>query len=444
MNTYNILYSIFVFYFFLSYNLSFCSEDEEPFLYKRSPDYLINNRFFEIEPAETAFSLDIQPIDYPDNYTLKQLYLLSRHGSRKPIIAQVQALNQLDKAFANAPVAKEWGKNPFTVEENYRLGTRGKLEPYYDGIQSFKRYKKFWENVKYDADVVKFQTADRFWISQSAMAYSEGLFVGTGPIGACKNEPVYIWSYPWNQDYFLEMYTNCLRFNQTVLNNFTYYIEQTYAYGNKTLAPLAEKLTKKYNINPPLDPQLVPSIYTYCDFMVLHYDQTDTWCALLSDDEHRLALYYWTMRDYFQYSYGHPLNEKLGCAYLTQFVNSVDDYLNGNSRMVADLKFAHGFTESIVLTTLGVYKNKYPATADLTFEQIKGLKYIQQTVTYWSSTIYFEIYTSPSNDALLRLVVNFEPYVIPGCDGEYCEWTKFKSIFADKINCDFEKMCAYP
>ncbi|RIB23538.1 hypothetical protein C2G38_833675 [Gigaspora rosea] len=163
MNTYNILYSIFVFYLFLSYNLSFCSEDEEPFLYKRSPDYLINNRFFEIEPAETAFSLDVQTINYPDNYTLKQLYLLSRHGSRKPNIGQVQSLNQLDKAFANAPVAKEWGKNPFIVEEDHRLGTRGKLEPYYDGIQSFKRYKKFWENVKYDADVVKFQTADRSW-----------------------------------------------------------------------------------------------------------------------------------------------------------------------------------------------------------------------------------------------------------------------------------------
>ncbi|CAG8698673.1 12598_t:CDS:2, partial [Gigaspora rosea] len=241
------------------------------------------------------------------------------------------------------------------------------------------------------------------------------------------------------------MFTNCLRWNETVLNNFTEYIEQTYTYGNKTLAPIAEKLTKKYNINPPLDPQLVPYIYTYCDFLVLHYNRADTWCALLSDDELILARYYWATRNYYQYSYGHILlMKKMGCAYLTQFVNSVNDYLNGNSRMVADLKFAHGFTESLVLTTLGVYKNKYPSTADLTLEQIKSLKYTEPKVTYWSSTMYFEIYTSPSNDALIRLVVNFEPYVIPGCDGEYCEWSKFKSILGDKINCDFEKMCAYP
>ncbi|CAG8469320.1 34178_t:CDS:2 [Gigaspora margarita] len=376
-------------------------EQEEPYLYKRSPDYLINKRFFEFKPAEEAFSLDVKTIDYPDNYTLKQLYLLSRHGSRKPNLQQLPSLNKLDEAFANATVAKDWGKIPFTTEQNFRLGTRGKREPYYNGLQSLKRYEKFWKNVEYDADVIKFQTAD-------------------------------------------QMYTNCRRWNETVLNNFTDYIEQTNIYGNKTLAPLAEKLTKKYNINPPLDPKLVPYIYTYCDFLVLHYNRADTWCSILSDDELMLAQYYFTMRDYWQYSYGNPLNEKMGCAYITQFVNSVDDYLKGNSRMVVDLKFAHGFTERLVLTTLGVIKDKYPATADLTLEQIKSLKYTEQLVTYWSSTIYFEIYTSPNDDALMRLVVNFEPYVIPGCDGEYCKWTTFKSILGDKLNCDFEKMCAYP
>ncbi|CAG8450067.1 3580_t:CDS:2, partial [Gigaspora rosea] len=165
--------------------------NEEPFLYKRSPDYL-NKRFFEWKPAKSAFTLDVETINYSDNYTLKQLYLLSRHGSRKPAIQQVQSLDKLDKAFENAP-----GKNPFTVENNFRLGKRGKIEPYYNGLQSLKRYEKFWKNVKYDADVVKFQTADRFWISQSAISYSEGLLDGTGTVGMCKNEPVYIWSFRW-------------------------------------------------------------------------------------------------------------------------------------------------------------------------------------------------------------------------------------------------------
>ncbi|CAG8556684.1 5269_t:CDS:2, partial [Racocetra fulgida] len=139
------------------------------------------------------------------------------------------------------------------------------------------------------------------------------------------------------------------------------------------------------------------------------------------------------MRAYYQYSYGNPLNEQLGCVYITQFVNSVEDYLNGKSRMVADMKFAHGFTK------IGVFKDEYPLTADLSLEKIKGIKYTEQTTEYWSSATYFEIYTSPGKDVLMRLVVNSEPYKIPGCDGEYCKWSVFKNILGSKINCDFGK-----
>ncbi|CAG8795537.1 21315_t:CDS:2, partial [Racocetra persica] len=126
-----------------------------------SPDYLINNHFFEI--AKDVFSLDdIEPINYPDNYTLNQLFLLTRHGSRFPMAVQNTAFDKIDKAFANVSVAKDWPKNPFPVEKNFRLNTRGKLESYYGGLQSLKRYEKFWEIVEYDVDVVKFQTTDIF------------------------------------------------------------------------------------------------------------------------------------------------------------------------------------------------------------------------------------------------------------------------------------------
>ncbi|CAG8784899.1 3415_t:CDS:2, partial [Racocetra persica] len=233
-------------------------------------------------PAKDVFSLDIKPINYPDNYTLNQLFLLSRHD-------QISAFDKIDKAFANVSVAKDWPKHPFPVEKNSRLTTRGKLEPYYSGLQSLKRYEKFWKSVEYDVDVVKFQTSTAFWVSQSAMSFSEGLFDGTGPVGACKNEPVYIWSLqPVNIRPF-------------------------------TLAPIAERMSKKYNISPPLDPISVADMFNYCEFWVLHFNRTDTWCGLLSDDDLIFARYYWNMRDYFQYSYGNPLNEQLGCAYITQF-----------------------------------------------------------------------------------------------------------------------------
>lgn len=50
--------------------------------------------------------------------------------------------------------------------------------------------------------------------------------------------------------------------------------------------------------------------------------------------------------------YGNPLNKRLGCGYYTQLVNGVDDYLNGKSEMIADIKNSHGFTLLILFTTL--------------------------------------------------------------------------------------------
>ncbi|CAG8725851.1 36842_t:CDS:2, partial [Racocetra persica] len=162
MVSYSIQLFTFIFSLSLFYKLTLCSE-HEPFLYKHSPDYLINNHFFEIGPAKDVFSLDdIKPINYPDNYTLNQLFLLTRHGSRFPGADQNQAFDKIDKAFANVSVAKDWPKNPFPAEKNLRLTTRGKLEPYYGGLQSLKRYEKFWKCVEYDVDVVKFQTSTAF------------------------------------------------------------------------------------------------------------------------------------------------------------------------------------------------------------------------------------------------------------------------------------------
>ena len=96
---------------------------------------------------------------------------------------------------------------------------------------------------------------------------------------------------------------------------------------------VAKRLTKEYNIDLPLDPHLLPSIFTYCQFYILHFNRTDTWCSLLSPKELLLLRYHWDIHGYHTYLYGHPLNQRLGCKYYTQLVNGVEDYLNGKSFM---------------------------------------------------------------------------------------------------------------
>ncbi|CAG8754679.1 2152_t:CDS:2, partial [Funneliformis mosseae] len=95
---------------------------------------------------------------YPDKCELKQLHLVSRHGSRLPDPENIIAFDELEKIFANVSVAKGWYKNPFLMRKSHHLVKRGELEPYFDGLQSRKRYAKFWNGVEYDPEVIKFQS----------------------------------------------------------------------------------------------------------------------------------------------------------------------------------------------------------------------------------------------------------------------------------------------
>ncbi|CAI2182532.1 14867_t:CDS:2 [Funneliformis geosporum] len=339
---------------------------------------------------------------------------------------------ELEKIFANVPVAKDWYKNPFPMRKNFQLGKRGEIEPYFDGLQSRKRYARFWDGVEYDPEVVKFQCSNTSRTCASIMAFSEGLFNGKGSLDTCKSQPIYYWSAPLFQDDTLVMFFSCRRWNETVFTNNKILDEQLYTYVNKTLAPISKRISEEFNISPPLNPILVPQIFNNCQFWLTIFNRTDAWCSLLSPKELLLSRHYFDIIYYHQLSYGHPLNTRLGCRYITQLVNGVEDYLNGNSSMIADIKNAH------------IFKNKYPVSADLTFEQIKKLEYTEYTLLHWSSTLYFEIYKCSGDHALIRVLLDFKPFLIPGCDSEYCEWNKFKEILGDKIGCDFENMCAYP
>ncbi|CAG8651549.1 1596_t:CDS:2 [Funneliformis mosseae] len=383
--------------------------------------------FRVLKPPQTAFAQDIKQISYPDKCDLKQLHLVTRHGSRYPDPDSITIYDEFEKIFANVSVAKDWYKNPFPMRKNFQLVKRGEIEPYFDGLQSRKRYAKFWDGVKYDPEVVK--------TGASMMAFSEGLFNGKGSLDNCKSQPIFYWNEPFNKDDTLVMFLACRRWNETVATNNKILEEQIYAYGNKTIAPIAKRISEEYNISPPLDPHLVPNIFNYCQFSLTVYNRTDAWCSLLSPKELLLSRYYWDLYSYHQFSYGHPLNERIACRYFTQLVKGVEDYLNGNSSMIADLKNTHGTSISMILTTL---------VADLTFEQIKKVKFTEFRLIHWSSTIYFEIYKCSGDNVLIRALLDFKPFLIPGCDSEYCEWNKFKEILGDKIGCDFEKMCAYP
>ncbi|CAJ0839225.1 15393_t:CDS:2 [Entrophospora sp. SA101] len=101
--SYHTVYSVFILALFIFYNPTLCHE-----LFKYTPEELIDRDLFHLQKARIAFSLNIKPITYPDKCELKQLNLISRHGSRYPDPDDYVAYGKLEKVFANVPVAKNW------------------------------------------------------------------------------------------------------------------------------------------------------------------------------------------------------------------------------------------------------------------------------------------------------------------------------------------------
>ena len=46
------------------------------------------------------------------------------------------------------------------MKKKYQLVKRGEIEPYFDGLQSRKKYAKFWDGIKYDPEVIKFTSTE--------------------------------------------------------------------------------------------------------------------------------------------------------------------------------------------------------------------------------------------------------------------------------------------
>ena len=118
------------------------------------------------------------------------------------------------------------------------------------------------------------------------------------------------------------------------------------------LTKIAKRISESLHLTPELLPEHADHIYKACAFSIAFFDDTKTWCSLLNKEEILEIEYFGDIINYYTFSYGHELNEKLGCVLISNIVKSVENYLSGNSTFKADLKFAHGETLEFLITTL--------------------------------------------------------------------------------------------
>ncbi|KAF9980029.1 PHOsphatase [Mortierella antarctica] len=249
----------------------------------------------------------------------------------------------------------------------------------------------------------------------------------------------------------------------------------------------------------------VQTIYTACGFEMSLYGNDETWCQLLrlasplrgleSEASHAgeedikstfLKLEISSdLSKYYTFGPGVPFNRHLGCKLATSLLESIELALapdEGNSPgsrsddgdedeedtpklFRGHFKFGHSETIMFFSSFLRLLDRKgVRMTATMTPEQYEAREFKTSDLTPFAANMAFEVYRPkaaksnpgkwrlsdenetplppPASKGKVRMLVNEEPMIVPGCKAEFCEWATFKSILESAgARCDFETCC---
>ncbi|KAF9968152.1 PHOsphatase [Mortierella alpina] len=248
----------------------------------------------------------------------------------------------------------------------------------------------------------------------------------------------------------------------------------------------------------------VQTIYTACGFEMSFYGNDKTWCQLLrlaspvrsleSRDHHaseedikstflKLEISSDLSR-YYTYGPGVPFNRHLGCKLATSLLESIElalapdaDYSTGRRTSSShddeddasklfrgQFKFGHSETIMFFSSFLGLYNKKgVRMTATMTPEQYEEREFKTSDLSPFAANMAFEVFrpkaakssprkwrlsdedglSPPPIQGKVRMFVNEEPMILPGCETELCDWVMFKSILERAgARCDFETCCS--
>ncbi|KAF9192867.1 PHOsphatase [Haplosporangium sp. Z 767] len=407
--------------------------------------------------------------------------------------------------------------NLYPTEKGNLLAARGDSDLYQIGRRFAIRYRDFLNRYPYDANTYEFRSSAKSRSSQSAYAFSVGLFKGRlasdpgrkdGGLTKDRSpvQPVNIFTLPIGMDNELAVKYACPRWLKNVKDQPTI-VREGDIYQNTILPELVDRISALFTnsdgsnrIN--ITTADVMTIYSICGFEVSFHNNDQTWCQLLRGHGMERTSKYkhgWEdsessflkleisgdLDDYYTHGPGVPFNRHLGCKLATSLVDSIelalapedtelstrrrkdDDDDNAPRRLRGHFKFGHSETILFFSSFLGLYDQKgVPLTGTMTSEQYKQREFRTSVISPFAANMAFEVYRPKVEDkkrkrrihdsdesfepvkaktpkGLVRLLVNEEPMIIPGCGSEYfCEWATLKRVLKRAgAGCDFEGCC---
>ncbi|KAI8145974.1 histidine phosphatase superfamily, partial [Fennellomyces sp. T-0311] len=370
-------------------------------------------------------------------YTLEQLQLIVRHGTRYPSDGDTKDIAAILEKLRQSTnrTALGWLDNYENVYLPGRAGAldeNGQLEEFLHGRRVAKSFPKLIESVM-DQDVLLSIDSASSWserTTQSAIAFHMGLFEGRGVLGSAKQVAVPQFTYPDQGDQIIAIDDNCPAWANATENSDS----ESDLYQVKAHTATAQRLSKDLGIT--LTPDDVDAIYTGCCFDVAHQHRVDGFCTLLNHQEILHAEYREDLSYFYEYSFGgNPLNSQVACALAQGIMEHIE---KNDVRLV--LKFGHTQTVMFLQTFLGVYDNKDVLTANSSQSVIDNRVFRTSNIATFASNVGFQILRK-NGKRFVRVLVSEVPVVVPGCHQEICPLETLKAALATKLKCNIKDVC---
>jgi len=390
----------------------------------------------------------------PSTCNLVHINFVARHGSRLPVTTAISGLSSLTDSLKpyvdQVSNDYKWIFNytvPYARKAAGNLILQGQYEHYNISKRLRARYPDYFKPYSPQLYNIRSTSVSRVGISASAFSY--GLFQGYGELGMQNFEPVFIQSTDVDQDRLLRFFDVCPKYQKMILDGKINKDEES-KWNNQYFPAISQAVSKRLGLSDVWDPTVkgMGNIFSACAYELSIENKTEGWCSLLDKDEILNWEYSQDLSNYWVKSYGNEINYKISSILLQDMMLTFDQFADNNKSSPAPgttmLRFAHAETIIPFISLLGLYKDNFTLTANLTKDLIETRKFRTSIISPYASNVGFFLFDCGDEGFKLRVEHNEMPVLIPGCDNVLCNYTQFRESFKDVLEFDWNSYCSVP
>lgn len=377
---------------------------------------------------KTPYQYTSKAIEKPPGCEPVHINMVIRHGSRYPGSHRVKKMKELlekinrffpsNSTFRYNGLSLPWSIPPDILSSASKEMSALGLEEMYSIAERF--LTKFPGVLKhgYSNNNYSFVATDKLRSSQSAVAFAQGLFEGTGHLGLAKFRPVAVkFSGSFDDDVILRIFEACPKWKKITAKRNSRSEYRKFLNGPE-MGRVTRNIAKRLGLTEKitLRPDMALEMFLMCAFGIQTDSADSSLCAVFEEADFKVVEYLSDLKLYWDRAYGRRINYKMACPLYVEITDTFESFLK-QRKPHGIFRFAHTGTVIPLLTMLGLYNDSVPPRAD-NFNQQANRTFRFSDVVPMSANVAFVLYKCKRDSAKLKNESNRDVEEKSNCKGQ--------------------------